>query len=182
MSAGTGPRADERVDTQAFKDALAHWPSGVTIVTTQADGIVHGMTVSSFSSVSLDPPLVLVCAFRGSHTRELIGRSRRFAVNILAEGQDALATRFAGRRPADESPLDGVGWTAGRGGVPLLDGAAAVLECAVASAHEEGSHTVFVARVEAASVAPATRPLVYWERDFRRLELAPQPDGPPRRS
>jgi len=99
MSAtGPGPRADERVDTQAFKDVLAHWASGVTIVTANDEGIVHGMTVSSFSSLSLEPPLVLVCAFRGSRTRELIGRSGRFAVNLLAEGQAGLATRFAGRR------------------------------------------------------------------------------------
>lgn len=146
-------------------------------MTAQADGVVHGMTVSSFSSVSIDPPLVLVCAFRGSRTRELIGHSQRFAVNLLAEDQAALATRFAGRRPADESPLEGIAWAAGRGGVPLLPGAAAVLECAVAAAHEEGTHTIFVGRVEAAVVDQTTRPLVYWERDFRRLELPGPPDG-----
>jgi flavin reductase (DIM6/NTAB) family NADH-FMN oxidoreductase RutF len=178
MSAnGSGPQADERVDVQAFKNVLAHWASGVTIVTAQADGVVHGMTVSSFSSLSIDPPLVLVCAFRGSRTRELIGRSGRFAINLLTEGQAALATRFAGRRPADESPLEGVAWTAGRGGVPLLPGAAGVLECTVAATHEEGTHTILIGRVETAVVDPATRPLVYWERDFRRLELADSGDG-----
>jgi flavin reductase (DIM6/NTAB) family NADH-FMN oxidoreductase RutF len=178
MSAnGSGPQADERVDVQAFKNVLAHWASGVTIVTAQADGVVHGMTVSSFSSLSIDPPLVLVCAFRGSRTRELIGRSGRFAINLLTEGQAALATRFAGRRPADESPLEGVTWTAGRGGVPLLPDAAAVLECTVAATHEEGTHTIVVGRVESAVLDPTTRPLVYWERDFRRLELPDSEDG-----
>jgi flavin reductase (DIM6/NTAB) family NADH-FMN oxidoreductase RutF len=178
MSAtGPGSQADERVDAQAFKDVLAHWASGVTIVTTSDDGVVHGMTVSSFSSLSVDPPLVLVCAFRGSRTRELIERSRRFAVNLLAEGQAGLATRFAGRRPTDESPLEGVAWTAGRGGVPLLPGAAAVLECTVAATHEEGTHTIMIGRVESAAVDATTRPLVYWERDFRRLDLPDAASG-----
>jgi flavin reductase (DIM6/NTAB) family NADH-FMN oxidoreductase RutF len=178
MSAtGPGQGADQGVDPQAFKDALARWASGVTIVTAWDGGVVHGMTVSSFSSLSVDPPLVLVCAFRGSRTRELIGRSGRFAVNLLAEGQASLATRFAGRRPADQSPLEGVAWRAGRGGVPLIEGAAAVIECTVAATHEAGTHTIVVGRVESAVVDPTTRPLVYWQRDFRRLELPDSPDG-----
>jgi flavin reductase (DIM6/NTAB) family NADH-FMN oxidoreductase RutF len=170
-------RAAAVVGAQDFKDVLTRWASGVTIVTARAEGDAHGATVSSFSSVSVEPPLVLVCLFRGSRTREVVAGSGRFTINVLAEGQSRLAERFAGRRAPEEPLFDGVEWSLSPGGVPRLGGTAASLECSVVSAYEEGTHTIFVGRVESAAVDAARRPLLYWERAFRRLDVPAGGDG-----
>src|SRR5512140_3664520 len=96
------------MDAKLFRDLLARWASGVTVVTVRDGDAVHGMTASSFASVSVDPPLVLVCLYRGTRTREHIVRERRFAINILSAEQQDIAERFAGRRPAGESPFEGI--------------------------------------------------------------------------
>src|SRR5579883_782108 len=99
-----------------FREAMARWPSGVAVVTTRLDDIVHGMTVSAFVSVSAEPPCILVCLHQGSRTADLVIRSRRFAVNLLAAGQQDLAQRFAGRRAPAEPVFHGVSWHSGSSG------------------------------------------------------------------
>ena len=141
------------------------------MVTVRDGTEVHGMTVSSFASVSADPPLILVCLYRGTRTRDYIARSRHFAVNILAEHQQAVAERFAGRRDPNESPFQGVSWRFGPSQCPLLDDAAAHIECRVDSVHEAGTHTIFIGSVESAHVNEQTRPLIYWYRGFRQIDL-----------
>ncbi len=159
------------VSSQIFKDLLAQWASGVAIVTTRVDGNIHGMTITSFTSVSVEPPLILICTFRGTRTRDLIARGQRFAVNILTEEQQELARRFAGQRPPAESPFTGVTWTHGRVGCPLLEGCAAYLECTVKSMYEAGTHTIFIGQVETGYCRETARPLIYWNRDFRGLTV-----------
>ena len=107
------------VDAEDFKHALRRWPSGVTVVTSRAGDKIHGMTVSAFSSVSLDPPLVLVCADKASNTCPIIAAGRVFAAHILSQGQEPLSHRFASK--ADEwRRFEGIDWQTGVTGAPLL--------------------------------------------------------------
>jgi flavin reductase (DIM6/NTAB) family NADH-FMN oxidoreductase RutF len=155
------------VDQATFRDALRGWASGVTVVTSRSGDKVHGMTVSAFSSVSADPPLVLVCANRSSTTHSIIEESGVFAVNILASHQQEVSNVFASSIYED-SRLQRVSWTEGQTGAPLIDEALASLECRVASAHREGSHTIYVGQVEAVHTTDS-EPLLYYQGGYRGL-------------
>jgi len=155
------------VDQAAFREALRGWASGVTIVTSRSGDKAHGMTVSAFSSVSADPPLVLVCANRSSTTHGIIEEGGVFAVNILAAHQQEVSNMFASSQNED-SRLQRVRWSEGQTGAPLIDEALASLECRVASAHREGSHTIYVGRVEAVHTTDA-EPLLYYQGGYRSL-------------
>ena len=130
-----------------YKRALARWATGVTIVTARCGERVHGMTVSAFTEVSLDPPLVLVCAERSSNTLPLIREGGVFAVNVLARDQEALSNRFASKRE-EWTRFDGLETDTGKTGAPLLRGAVANLDCRVVAAHAHGDHVVYVGEVE----------------------------------
>ncbi len=146
--------------SELFKRALARWPSGVTIVAAEADGERRGMTASSFSSVSLEPPLVLVCIDENANLLEVLERGERFAINLLAEGQQAVSDHFAGRSSSGLEPLS-----------PDLsvEGALATLYCAKWQLYPGGDHRIVVGRVEAVRLSGAERPLVYWNRGYRTL-------------
>jgi flavin reductase (DIM6/NTAB) family NADH-FMN oxidoreductase RutF len=150
-----------------FRAALAHWASGVAIVTSAAGDRIHGMTVSAFSSVSLDPPLVLVCADKTSNTLGLIEAGGVFAANILAAGQQGLSNRFASKRD-EERRFEGLAWRRGVTGAPILPGALAVLDCRVVAAHDAGDHVIYVGRVEGAEVQ-AGEPLLYYGGGYRGM-------------
>ena len=155
------------IDTTAFREVLRNWASGVTVVTTRSGDKMHGMTVSAFSSVSADPPLVLVCANQSSTTHEVIQQGGLFTVNILASHQADISNLFAS--PIDEDlRLDSVSWSEGATGAPLIDGAVACLECEVHNAHREGSHTIYIGRVEAVHTNDAD-PLLYYAGGYRAL-------------
>jgi flavin reductase (DIM6/NTAB) family NADH-FMN oxidoreductase RutF len=156
------------IDRQSFKEVLRHWASGVTIVTTRSDAGEMGMTVSAFSSVSLDPPLVLVCADRKAHTHTGIAESGCFAVNVLAAGQEALSSRFA--TDGNEAVrFDGLACRRGPTGAPWLPDALAVLDCRVVAAHDAGDHVIYVGTVEAADLELGREPLVYFDTHYRAL-------------
>ena len=155
------------IDQDAFKRALRGWASGVTVVTSRAGDKVHGMTVSAFSSVSVDPPLVLVCANQGSMTHSVIEEGGIFAVNILAEHQQDVSNLFASSKN-ESSRLERVAWTAGETGAPLIDGALATIECKVHRAHREGSHTIYIGEVQAVRTSDAP-PLLYYQGGYRSL-------------
>lgn len=155
------------VHADAFKHALRRWPSGVTVVTARAGDRIHGMTVSAFSSVSLDPPLVLVCADKASHTHPLIAEARAFAAHILAQGQEGLSHRFASK--ADEwRRFEGIDWKPGVTGSPILPGALAVLDCRVVAAHDAGDHVIYVGEVESVTLSEA-EPLLWYGGRYRSL-------------
>lgn len=159
------------VSADAFRDALRHFPAGVTLVTLKAGEEIHGLTVSAFVSVSPDPPLIAVIIdhkHRAHRLLELPGAV--FAVNILGAGDRALADRFAWG-PEDERFAAGR-WTTAVTGAPVLADAIAWLDCTIASRHSAGTHTIYVGAVQASSV-PRTdgAPLLYWNRDYRRLHL-----------
>lgn len=154
------------VDADTFRAALAQWPSGVTVVTTLADGAWHGMTASSFSSVSAEPPLVSVCLLKGIYTHDLIAKSGVFGVNILASDQTELGKRFAGMRPDITDRFEGVDCHVGETGVPLFDQSLAWIDCRVVFEHEGGDHTIFVGEVVGAGHPRKAAPLLYHSRSW----------------
>jgi len=151
-----------------FKQVLAQWASGVTVVTSRDEHGPEGLTVSSFSSVSLDPPLVLVSVHLGSDTLRAIEASQAFAVNVLAAGQVDLGRRFAGLLPGVVDRFDGLVTTPGVTGSPVLPDALAVLECRVWRMVEAGDHRVIIGEVTHAAARDG-EPLLYHARQWRTL-------------
>jgi flavin reductase (DIM6/NTAB) family NADH-FMN oxidoreductase RutF len=152
------------VAAEQFKQALSAWATGVTIVTARAGDRIHGMTVSAFSAVSLEPPLVLVCADKSSNTHLLIAEGGVFAVNVLARDQFALSDRFASKKDEDRR-FEGIETEAAATGAPLLRGTVASLDCRVVAAHDAGDHVIYVGEVEAASVSDRA-PLLHFRRTY----------------
>lgn len=155
------------VSAETFKAAMSAWATGVTVVTSRAGDRVHGMTVSDFCGVSLEPPLVLVCADKSSNTLELIEKARLFAVNVLAADQGALSSRFASRRE-EHRRFEGLEWTQGATGAPLLPGTLASFDCWLEAAHDAGDHVIYVGRVADVAVRDAA-PLVYFGGRYGEL-------------
>jgi flavin reductase (DIM6/NTAB) family NADH-FMN oxidoreductase RutF len=137
------------IGPEEFKQALSHRAAGVSIVTTRVGERVHGMTVSAFAEVSLLPPLVLICADKGSNTLPLIEESGIFAVNLLARDQESLSNRFASKKE-EWRRFEGLELDRGVTGAPLLRGVVANLDCRVVASHEHGDHVVYVGAVEEA--------------------------------
>lgn len=159
--------SEQSIDNDAFKRALRHWASGVTVVTAAAEGEVHGMTVSAFSSVSADPPLVLICANRSSKTNDVVRAGNAFAVNILEASQSDISTRFAMAKA--ETRFEETDWSPGMAGLPLIKGALAHMECEVQSSHEAGSHTIFIGLVKRCTVFSG-KPLCYYNGGYASLD------------
>jgi flavin reductase (DIM6/NTAB) family NADH-FMN oxidoreductase RutF len=150
-----------------FRNVLSHFASGVTIVTTcDADQRPTGLTASAFSSVSLDPPLVLICVDHKSNSFPHLQGSGKFAINILHREHENLSRRFASSKI--DNKFDGVEFRLGALGLPLIDEALASLECRTVNAHVEGDHTIFVGRVESITVGTG-EPLVYYRGRYHRL-------------
>ena len=149
-----------------FRQVLSHFASGVTIVTTcDSEWRPTGLTASAFCSVSLDPPLILICVDHKSQSFPHLRESGRFAINILHQGHEQLSRRFASTRL---DKFDGVAFALGTLGVPLIDAALAFLECRTVSAHVEGDHTIFVGRVESVGVGEGD-PLLYFRGRYHQL-------------
>ena len=154
------------VEPAMFRDVLAQWPSGVTVVTTVVDGAWHGMTASSFSSVSLNPPLVSICLDRSLYTHGLIRESGVFGVSVLAKDQTDVARRFAGMVDGVSDRFLGETWSVAGTGTPLLDSALGWVDCRVVHEHPGGDHTIFVGEVVAAHTARRTAPLLFHSRGW----------------
>lgn len=155
------------IDPILFRSACGRYSTGIAILSTiGSDNRPHGLTVSSFTSVSLDPPLVSVCVNRASQGMlDHIHHHRILGVNILAEPQQHLASRFA-RRGLDR--FEGVPWFPGQNGAPLLPDSLCVLECALEHTHTAGDHEILIAAVTHASVHEG-RPLLYFASTFHAL-------------
>lgn len=142
-----------------FRQALGQFATGVTIVTARsASGELAGLTVSSFNSVSLQPPLVLWSLNKVSGAMAALSEAAHYAIHVLAADQQALAERFAGPR---EQRWAGQPWQAAECGAPLLPGCVAVFECFNRSRYDEGDHVIFVGEVERCRSQAGTRPLLY---------------------
>lgn len=155
------------IDAAQFRAALALRAGGVAIVTARAGERVHGMTVTDFAGVSLEPPLVLVCADKQANTLPVIESGRNFAVNLLANGQEALSNRFASKLH-EWTRFEGLTCEDGVTGAPFIPGALVSLACRVVAMHAAGDHVIVVGEVEEARCAEAS-PLVYFGGGYRRL-------------
>lgn len=149
-----------------FRHVLGHFASGVTVITTwDVEGRPTGFTANAFTSVSLDPPLVLVCVDHKAQSYPAMQTSGRFAVNILAVGQEAISRRFAA---SGGDKFDGIAWSQGPAGLPLISGGLASLECHTVHAYPGGDHTIFVGEVVTVH-AHAADPLLYYRGKYHRL-------------
>jgi flavin reductase len=154
------------IDAKEFRNLLGRFAAGVTVITTTGrDGKPYGLTVTAFTSVSLEPPLVLVCIDKRSETYAHFCSSNAYAVNLLTQEQQDLSNRFA---KSGGDKFDGIVWKTGAGGAPLLAGALAHIECGIVNAVEAGDHTVFIGRVDAGAVN-AGEPLLYFNGTYRSL-------------
>jgi flavin reductase (DIM6/NTAB) family NADH-FMN oxidoreductase RutF len=156
----------EPIENQLFKRALGQWASGVTIITTLRGETPHGMTASSFSSLSLDPPLVLISVDQRAQLHQLLPKTGRYGVNILAKGQDLLSNHFAGR-PQDNLAIP---WVEAEG-LPFIDGALAHIACDVYDSAPGGDHVIYVGRITHAQVWPDREPLLYHGGKYATLSI-----------
>ena len=155
------------IDQIEFRAAMGRFASGVTVVTTKdADNRLHGITVSAFCSVSLVPPLVLICIEKSAGSHAAIIESKAFVVNILSLSQAALSERFAA--PLNNKFND-VEFDPGIDGIPVLLGCLANLECRVQNSCDGGDHTIFVAEVENVKIDDR-EPLVYFHSGYRSID------------
>jgi flavin reductase (DIM6/NTAB) family NADH-FMN oxidoreductase RutF len=155
------------IDPSAFRAVLGRYATGVTIVTTRgADRRPSGLTVNSFTSVSLDPPLVLFCLDRAAGSEPAFAAADCFAVNILAAGQAAVSARFA---DPEATRFVHEGTTVWETGAPILTQALAALDCRVHARYDGGDHVILVGRVMRAEILHDDRPLVYWRGEYRGL-------------
>ncbi len=161
------------VSSEDFRTALSRFASGVTVVTTKdGNGKLHGITVSAFCSVSLEPPLVLICIERSAGSHYAFGESGLFVVNILKSDQAAVSQQFA--TPFLDK-FDGVGYELSGSGIPILDGTLASLECRIADSVVSGDHTVFFGEIENAVISSG-EPLTYFNGSYRHLGAVPPID------
>jgi flavin reductase (DIM6/NTAB) family NADH-FMN oxidoreductase RutF len=159
-----------------FRAALGRFATGVTVITVEtAEGKIHGMTASAFCSVSLHPPLVLVCVDHLAETYLHLRERRQFGVSILRQEQEALSEFFADpERNPDAAYRLGIKYRPMKTGTPVLEGALGNLECSVVGAHEAGDHTIFVGEVREATVGEGS-PLLYFRGRYRVCGLPQEP-------
>lgn len=159
------------INAEDLRQAMRQWATGVTIVTASHNGVQHGMTVSSFTSVSLDPPLVLISLEHVTKTFRLVYEARCFAVTILSQEQIEISDRFAGRITDQDDRFVGLNTFTMSSGAPLLTKGLAWFDCCVVSTYPAGSHTVFIGEVLEARTGSGDSPLLYYDRNYRSLEV-----------
>lgn len=155
------------IDQATFRRVMGHFASGVTVVTACNNGVCNGITVSAFCSLSLEPPLALICISRRSSSHDLIREGVAFAVNMLAEDGEGLSRHFASPAP---DKFETVAFHTGKTGAPLLDGALATIECRLVESYPGGDHTIFIGEVLAADSRDQGRPLLYYRGGYRQLD------------
>jgi flavin reductase (DIM6/NTAB) family NADH-FMN oxidoreductase RutF len=155
------------IDSRAFRSTVGQFATGVTVIATGEPGAIRAMTANAFTSVSLDPPLVLVCVKKNAHLAQALTDASGFSVNILGEDQQALSTYFAGAwKDAPPPPFSFASWD----GLPRLDGCIAALGCAVEVIHQGGDHWIVVGRVHALyRTDPPRQPLLFCSGRYAAL-------------
>lgn len=164
------PEYREGSDARTFRDALGCFATGITVITAMSsDNVPVGLTANSFTSVSLDPPLLLVCIANNVSSAEVMRTVPRFAVNVLQIGQQPTSNRFAGR---GEDRFAQTPWSVGEYGTPVLNGSLSSFECERHAVHDGGDHFILVGRVLKAMFEPQRDPLLYFRGKYRRLHFA----------
>lgn len=147
---------------ESFRKACGYWATGVSIVTTRdVDQTPYGLTMNAVTSLSLTPPLFIICVDNKSDTLEPMKRSGVFCINVLSSGQQELSNRFAKKSP---NKFEGVGFTRGDTGAPMLDGRLMAIDCAVTAVHPGGDHHIFIGEVRAVTLPAGddVEPLLYY--------------------
>ena len=150
-----------------LREALGNFVTGVTVITTRHQGELHGLTANSFSSVSLDPPLVLFSLSRTAECFSAFESSNFFAVNVLRSDQDAVSNRFATK---DIDKWSGIAWRAGLGDCPLIDGAIATFECRIEARHAGGDHVIYVGEVVTFEQCRDSQPLAFFRGRYTGID------------
>ncbi len=148
------------LSAEVLRIVLGRRAATVAIATARVGERIHGMTVTAYTEVSLDPPLVLVCADKSSDTHPVIAGGGVFALNLLASDQALLSNRFASKKD-EERRFEGIAWETEATGAPILPGTLAALDCRVVAAHDAGDHVIYVGKIEAIRVAEDREPLLY---------------------
>ena len=168
MSSEGLPESPQPVSRDVFRRACGRFATGVAIAgAIDSSGVPHGLTVNSFSSVSLDPPLILICLGHAIAAIDVFRQSRHFGLSVLREDQCELSERFAVRR---DDRFESLAWRRGETGVPLLDGALAAMECETRHRVAAGDHDIFIAEMLRATVGEG-RPLIHFAGEYSRLSL-----------
>jgi flavin reductase (DIM6/NTAB) family NADH-FMN oxidoreductase RutF len=176
MAASTNPAAVEAAPAaveqafsgREFRDTVGAFATGVTVITTQGAEHPYGMTANAFSSVSLDPPLILVCVIKGTEGAENIEKNGVFAVNILRSDQEPISRYFASKdRPRGWEAFRQISHTRAASGSPILDDCAAYLDCRVAAIHDAGDHIIVIGEVMALGVDTECDPLLFHRGKYR---------------
>jgi flavin reductase (DIM6/NTAB) family NADH-FMN oxidoreductase RutF len=155
-------------DPRTLRDALGCFATGVTVVTCLHDGEPTGLTVNSFTSVSLEPPLLLVCIRKDASSAGALVTAAHFAINVLQTGQQPASIRFATR---DEDRFGATAWACGEAGAPILHESLGVFECERFAVYDGGDHHILVGKVEKASFDAGLDPLLYFRGRYRRLHF-----------
>lgn len=153
-----------------LREVMRNWASGVAVVTSTLDGSMHGMTVNSLHSVSLDPPMVIVTLAKKTRTHEMVCTSGIFGISILSEEQQWISERFAGKSSAEENRFSGVPVFYLETGVPLIEGSIAWLECTVRQQTVLPHSTMFLGEVNNSVCCGNTSPLVYLNRTYHSIK------------
>jgi flavin reductase (DIM6/NTAB) family NADH-FMN oxidoreductase RutF len=164
---GVDPAFAPTVDSARYRQVLGHFATGVAVVTASDHGEPAGLAVNSFTSVSLEPPLVAFCVAHTSATWERVQAVGAFCVNILSEDQEHLARVFATRH---DDKFVGIGWSPSPSGAPIVAGTLAWVDCSVESVHRAGDHSIVVGRVRDLEVTREGRPLVFYRGGYGRFE------------
>jgi len=155
------------IDNQEFKDALKLWASGVSVVTANSSDGETGMTATSFTSVSMDPPQILVCINDSAETGAAILEDKKFAVNILTAAQEQVSNQFAGGSSMQER-FANVAWHKGGLGLPVFDEALASLECTVVEQVRAGTHWIVIGEIQSTQ-CQSGEPLLYFNSSYRKV-------------
>jgi flavin reductase (DIM6/NTAB) family NADH-FMN oxidoreductase RutF len=159
--------SQQESDSRALRNALGRFATGVTIVTAiDPDGHPIGLTVNSFTAVSLDPALVLWCLDNNSHNLEAFRRASHHVINVLADDQIDLSNRFA-TWPADR--FVALPWAPGKGGAPILPNCCATFEMANETQHRAGDHTIFIGKVDSFSEIAGLKPLLFYAGQYQQI-------------
>lgn len=161
-----------QVEPEVLRETMRNWTSGVTLVTARSGDEIHGMTVSSFTSLSLTPPLVMVSLEKNTRTHGYVSRSGVFGVTIFSWDQEEISTRFAISQTETGYRFKGLKTFSLVTGSPFPEEAMAYIDCRVVAAHEAGTHTIYYGEVVATKNGDKNEPLVYFNQGYRTIEDA----------
>jgi flavin reductase (DIM6/NTAB) family NADH-FMN oxidoreductase RutF len=170
------PEGPLSIDPTEYRSIIGRLPTGVTVITAAVDGRLHGMTANAVTSLSLEPPMVLVCIDQKAHAHGVLERAGAFAVNVLGEHQEQVSRLFSVSEEPEPGRLRGVAFTIGRTGAPLLADCVAYLECRVREIAAGGDHSIFMGEVIHQGVVSDAPPLLFFRGQYRAVAGDSVPD------